>query len=116
MNKRAQTSYFIAYLIIAVSLVMIASIFVPLGRQATEDSYIAGYNMMNLAKTRSLDIDNVTLRNSIENSINEAIAEKSNNIDIIQNFFQYGWIVVLIMTVLMIFIFARKNALSGGII
>lgn len=114
--KRAQTSYFIVYLVLAVMLVLAAAIFVPLGKSTADTTYNVGETVLETAKTRSAEINNASIRSAISLSIDEAVAEKENNIDMIQNFFQYFWIVVLIMTAFMIFVYTRKYAAQGGLL
>ena len=106
--------FFIAYIIFAVTIVLVASIFSPLGQRIGTNFYNAGGVMMSQALLSSNEISNATIKTTVQADIQGAINKKTANIDLITNYFKYSWVILLLVTVMGLFITTRKYSVQGG--
>ncbi|QGH73218.1 MAG: hypothetical protein [Siphoviridae sp. ctjeG17] len=114
MNKKGVLSYMIAFFIVAIFIVFITAVLSPMGVQFSTSAYKAGESIMLGANSTIQGIQNDTIRNEIQATLNGALGATQDNIDINSAMFQYGWIFVLIACALTIFLFARQNVEIGG--
>lgn len=114
MNKRGTVMLYITFMILAVIIVVIAAVFAPMGVLFNTKMYEAGEDIMLKANASISGINDATVRDHIQDTIQSGLSAQQNNIDVNGAIFQYGWVFVVIITGLVVFIFARRLVEYGG--
>jgi len=114
LNKRGVLAYMFAFILVALFIVFITAIVSPMGVKFSSEAYKIGEDIMLSANSSIQGIQNETIKNEIQGTLNSALGATQDNIDINSALFQYGWIFVLIACALVIFLFARQNVEVGG--
>lgn len=113
-NDQAVLGYFIVFLFGAIMLVFLYSFAAPFLIAFTTDMYIAGDDILANAESKIADISNVTIRNRIQNSLDAMQDSTAYNIEYLGFFYQYGWILIVLVLTFTIFILARKTVETRG--
>lgn len=108
MNKKANTTLYIAFLVTAIVIIMITAFAAPLGVLFNVEMYKAGEMILSQANESIEGISNATVRDSIRAGINSGFAAEDNNIEVNNNLFRYSWILIVGLTAVMIFLFTRR--------
>ena len=117
----AVLGYFLAFILSATMLVFLFAVAIPFLINFTTDIYAASDSIIEDAKTNIENIQNTTIRDRIQNNLQEMQDATEENINYLSFFYQYGWIFVIIVTVFTIFMLARqvvetKSNLGLGVI
>ncbi len=107
-NKKAQAVLFVYFFISAIIIVTIAAVFAPMGVLFNSKMYAAGDDILARAQADIDDIHDTAVRTQINDTISAAKAAGQNNIDVNASIFQYGWVFVLILTGLIVFLQTRR--------
>ena len=114
-NKKAQVSIYMAFMITAIIIVLIAAFMAPMGVLINTEFYAAGEELMLEANESINNIDDATVRQQIQDVITEGLSAQQNNIEVNSDIFQYSWILVIGLTALVVFLYTRRIvAFSGG--
>lgn len=117
MNKKGSVGIYITFIIAALTIVVITGVVAPMGVEFNTKMLEAGEDIMIQTRGDISDIEDDTLRNNINASITAAVDAADNNIDVNAALFQYGWIIVLIATALILFLLTRiRVQYSGGFV
>ena len=114
MKKKGNITLFFVYMMAALVVVLIAAFFAPMGVMFNTEMYLAGQDIYERANESIADIDNATIRNSIIATVNSGYANAENNIEVNNAIFQYGWILVILVVGLVIFLYSRRLVEYGG--
>lgn len=114
LGKRGTVMLYITFMILALILVVIAAVFAPMGVLFNTKMYAAGEDIMLKANASVADINDAAVRDSVYNVIDQGLAAQQNNIDVNAAIFKYGWVFLVVITGLVIFIFARRLVEYGG--
>jgi hypothetical protein len=112
-NKRGQAATYIVWFISALALLLIAAFLAPMGVRFNTALFIAGETILNQSQDDIANIDDADIRASINASIVQAKASGENNIEVLTDVFQYSWVVVLGCSVLVLFLWTRRNVEYG---
>lgn len=113
-NKKAQVTLYIFFIIAALILVIIAAVLAPMGVMFNSALYEAGEEIMLDSLLYVEDIDDVSVRTQINATIMKALASQQNNIEINAAIFQYGWIPILVLSAVIVFLQTRRLIAVGG--
>jgi len=114
MNKKGQVGLYITFMISALMVLFLASFFAPAGVLLSEQTYRIGEDIMLDAQDDLVNIDNEEIRDEINATLNQATANVTNNISVLSAFFTYGWVFVLGIVGMIMFIFSRRLVEFGG--
>lgn len=101
-------------MIVATIIIMIAAVFAPLGIQINTEFFKAGENILNDTQSSLNEIQDASIRNSINETIISAKANTINNIEVNAAIYQYAWVLVLILGGLVAFLFSRQTIEVGS--
>jgi len=107
MNKKGVILFWIVTLFVFVLIILTATIIVPLGKQYGEDTFTAGAEIILDAKEVISDINNETEKTEIISYLDDAYNSRDNSIELSNQFYEYGWLIILILTALGVFITAK---------
>lgn len=105
---------YITFMILALIIVVIAAVFAPMGVLFNTKMYAAGEGIMLKANSTISEINDSNVRSHVYQVINSGLAAQQNNIDVNAAIFQYGWIFLVVISGLVVFIFARRMVEYGG--
>lgn len=113
-TKKGQVTIAIVFMIAAVVIVLISSFFAPMGVMFNTEMYKAGEQIYLQANKSISEIQNDTAREAIRGVISGGLSNVENNISVNNSLFQYGWVFLLILVGLILFLFTRKLVAFGG--
>ena len=113
-NKRGVISIYIVFLMVVIVVIFIGAFFAPIGTLLNTELYAAGEMVMLQANDSVSQIQNDTVRNSIELAIGQGLAAQENNVEVNTAIFQYSWVFVVLISGLVLFIFSRRIIEYGG--
>lgn len=108
MNKKGVVTLYLIFMVIAVMVVLVSAFFAPMAVRFNTEMYSAGEKIM-LQANESIDgIQNETAKQAIQGIIAGGLANTQNNIEVNNALFQYGWILVVGLVVLVLFLYTRS--------
>lgn len=106
---------YIAFLIAAISIILIAAVLAPMGVLFNTEMYTAGEDILLRANESIQNINNATVRAEIQGVVGTALNSQQNNINVNANLFQYSWILIVALTAVVIFLYTRMMVeYTGG--
>lgn len=114
MNKKGTITLYLSFFILAVIIIVLAAILAPMGVMFNSQMYEVGEQLLIDSNGTINQINDATVRGQIQTSLSSAIDSQQNNIEVNAAIFQYGWVFVIIITALVLFIFARRLIEVGG--
>lgn len=115
-GKKATITLYVTYLILAITIVLIAGFAAPLGVRFNSEIYAAGEGILLDANDSIAAINDADMRNQIYSVIDEAYQAGENNIEVNANLFQYSWILIIGITAIVIFLYSRRLVEYGGLV
>lgn len=107
MNKKGVMLFYITAFFIIIALLVVASIGIPLGKQYGEDSFTAGSEILEDVQLKINSIENSSDKSELSTKVQEAINSKDSNIELSNQYYQYGVWIIIILTVVTITIVAK---------
>jgi len=110
-NKKGQgnLTLYILGSFFGIILITIAAVIAPLGVRITSEFFVIGADMIDDANTTISAISDTETKEQIQGIFNEATNAQSNNIEVLSAFYQYGWLVFIIILGISIFLLARAT-------
>lgn len=117
MNKRGQVGFFIVFLILAFTIILIGGIAGPIGARFSTEIFAVGEDIMIETQQDVLpNINDADIRNGLNASFNAAIDSGTANIEVSTALYEYAWIVLLVLTAIVIFLITRKSIPYQGVV
>lgn len=113
-SKKGQAVLYVYFFIAAIIIVTIAAVFAPMGVLFNSKMYTAGESIMLKAQDEISGIQDASVRASINETVQQALDAGQNNIEVNAAIFQYGWVFVLILTGLIVFLQTRRLVEVGA--
>lgn len=108
VNRRGTVTLYLVFFIAAILIITITAVLAPMGSLFNTKMVQAGERILLDANESIQAITNADIKASIQNTTSEALAAGVDNIAVNNTLFQYGWVFVLIMTALIVFLVARQ--------
>ena len=107
--KPAVAGIFIAFIFISITLIFLFAVGIPFMLAWNVEMYAAGERIMNDQSVQSAidSISDAAIKAEIEGVFTTAKASTSDNVSVLGFFYQYGWIIIIIITTLMLFMKTR---------
>jgi len=113
-NKKGVVSIYLTFMIVSIIIVLIAAAFAPMGVLFNTKMFEAGEDILLRANDSIENIQDPNVKASVTENIGQAIEAADNNIEVNSDIFQYGWILVIGMAALVIFLFTRRLVETSG--
>lgn len=113
-NNEAVLGYFFVFLFAAVMLVFLFAFASPFLIAFSTDLYTAGDDIITKTESKLDNITNTTIRNMIQNNLDEMQLNTAYNIQYLSFFYTYAWIFIILVVTFTIFIMARKIVETRG--
>jgi len=114
MSRRGSIAIYISFIFIAIIVVVIATVFVPMGTLVSTKFYAAGEDILLMANDSIMAINDADVRSALLNSSQEALDSTEDNIEFGNSIYQYSWIIVILLAGLVAFLFTRRLVEYGG--
>lgn len=114
MKTKGQVTIYLVYFAVAIIIVVLASVLAPMGVLFNTEMYAMGEDILAQANDSIANIDNTNVRTSIYNMTDQAFDAAETNVRVNSDIFQYGWVAVIILTGLVLFLFTRRLVEYGG--
>ena len=106
--KKGEVTIYLFWFLAAVMVLVVAALVAPMGVLFTTELMVAGEDVLLMANESIQDIENTTIRNSVTSVIGEALEAGEDNITILSDIFQYAWVIVLVLSGIVAFLFTRQ--------
>ena len=106
-DKKGSVTLYVAFFITAIVIIAIASVFAPMGVLFNTEMYIAGEGILLDANDSIQNIQDPVIRAQVEATVQSALSQSVDNIELNSDIFQYSWIFVLILSAIMVFLYTR---------
>lgn len=118
MNKKGSVMFYISFLIAGTIILLIASFAAPMSVRFNTEMYTAGQELLNETLEQTIpNIDDATIRTRLNTSIVNARDAAVYNIEVSAAIYQYGWLLVIGLLAVILFIYTRQVVeYTGGIV
>lgn len=113
-GKRGQLAFLFVFFLLAIVIIIISAVMAPVAIEFNSKMYLAGESIIENAGTDIGNISNSAVRAELQSSLSNAQAATQYNIDINAGLFQYSWVLVVGLTLLVIFLATRRLVEVGG--
>lgn len=113
-NEDAVLGYFLAFIFAGTMLVFLFSFAIPFLTSFTVDLYTAGDDIIADAEDEIAGIHNVTIRQNIQDNLDNMQSATAENINYLSFFYQYGWVFVILIVTFTFFMLARQVVETKG--
>lgn len=113
-NKKAVLSLYIVFFILAIVIVTITAVFAPMGVLFNTEMYKAGEDILLQSNKSISEISDTAVKAEVQAVIAEAKSDAQTNIEVNADLFQYGWILLISIVGIVLFIYARQLVEYGG--
>jgi hypothetical protein len=113
-GKRGSLAIYIAFVMIALSIILFGAVIAPMGAMMNTQFYLAGENILSLTNSSLNSIQNVTVRQALLEANSAAMGTTQTNIEVSVGLFKYSWIFVLVCSAIVVFLFTRRLVEYGG--
>lgn len=113
-NDTAALGYFLVLVFSVSMLVFLFSFAIPFLTDFTTDMYIAGDDITQRTEEKISEISNTTIRQNIQDALDNMQSATAENIQNLGFFYQYSWILIVLIVTFTLFILARKVVETKG--
>ena len=114
-GKNGQVTFYIIFIFMAFILITIGALVGPVGAAFSTEMYLAGETILLNTEDDINSIQDPVIRASVQEVLTDAKNSAANNIEVSLNLFQYSWIFILLMTLIVIFVLTRMSVETGQI-
>lgn len=119
MNKKGNITLYLVFIFLAMIIITIGALVGPLGVLFSTDMFVAGEGILMNANESLQQIQDEEIKNKIYTIVDDAQEATTTNIQVSGALFEYSWLFLLIITLIVVFIFTRRLVEvgnSGGLI
>lgn len=114
-RKKGVIALFFAFVIVSIIMIVLFAFAIPLILATNIGLYGAGDDIMD--KIDLGTINDAGIRTAINDSLTTARASTADNVSILSSFFQYSWLIIIVILGLIMFLYSRRiiETQVGGI-
>jgi predicted PurR-regulated permease PerM len=112
-HKRGQIAIYFVFIILAVFIILITAVFAPMGILFNTEMYRAGENIVLQSQDSINEIQDEEIRNKLISITDQGLAATENNIAVNNSLFQYGWVLIIFLTAIVLFLYTRQTVEFG---
>lgn len=111
--KKGVVGYFMVFVTLSVFLLFLFAFATPFLIQLDTAFYTAGESILDGTGEWINQINDTTVKDQIQSTINSGKQSIPDQIDILGFFFQYAWAVIILVILFVIFMYTRQTVESG---
>lgn len=112
-NNEAAFSYFVLFAILLFFMITLFALFIPMATRFNAELISFGEQILNDNQEVFDRIQNLTIRNQLQESNDGAIQSLADQNTILDMFVQYFWVIILVVITLVIMLRGRRNVEVG---
>jgi len=109
LGEKGSISYFIVFVFLAFILLVLFVFITPVLIKFNTELYAAGEDILLDANSTASSLSNAQVRGQLQDSLTAASGSIPTQIDVLSNFFQYAWILIIVIIVLALYMFTRET-------
>lgn len=113
MNQKGSFSYFYVFIVLTIPLIIFFALGIPFIQTMLTALYEAGEPLIDEQATMAAGISDANIRAAMEDNITSQRNSIPDQIDILSIFYQYSWIIIIVIISVTLFIFARRQTEVG---
>ena len=113
LNERGSITYFIGFVFLALVLLTLFAVVVPLLISINTSFYEAGERILMDTNDTVSNLEEGEIKNQLQASLTTSRNSLPEQINILQVFFQYGWLILILAILMVLFLTTRRNVESG---
>ena len=106
-QRKGQVVLYIFFIISAIIIITIAAVFAPMGVLFNTKMIQAGEDILGEAQDEIDLIQDTRVQAAVNSTVDAAFDAATTNINVNANIFQYGWLVMIILVGLIVFMQSR---------
>ena len=114
-DERGSFSYFMVFIMLAVILVFLFAIGIPMLTQINSEFYKAGEPMLDTAYENAMLVEDADVQAAMLSNIDGQRQSIPDQVEVLSIFFQYGWLIIILVIVMVLFMSSRRSIESGGL-
>lgn len=114
LNNKGSIAFFIVFAFLAFITLTIFVFMLPILIDFNTRAYATAENLLVDANTTAQDIQNPTVKASFESVITSSTNSIPTQVEILGFFFQYSWIIVLVVITLALYMYTRQSVEAEG--
>jgi hypothetical protein len=113
LGERGSIAYFIGFVYLSVILLVLFAVVVPVLISMDTKFYAAGESILIDANATMSTLADGEVKTQMQHSLTASRNSIPEQIEVLQVFFQYGWIILIIAVVLVLFMATRRTVETG---
>ena len=115
IDEKGSFAYFYTFVVLGIILIFLFAVGIPLMQVANVEFYAAGEQIINSSQNTTSEIRDVNARTTIQSAYNAQLDSIEGQVDVLSVFFQYGWIIIIFIIALVLFLASRQQVEFGGL-
>jgi len=112
-DKRGSLSYFFIFVALSVILIFLFALWIPMNELFLSEVYNASDKILTDANASIQDISNPEIKANLMHLYGEQRQQIPDSIDVLSTFFQYSWIIIPLILVIVLFLASRQQVEAG---
>lgn len=113
-HKKGQAGIYVYWFFLAIIIVVLAGLFAPMGVLFSTKMLTAGESILSDAQGDLSQIQDGEVRETLNASLSAAIQSNVDNIEVHADIFRYSWIIMLILSAIVAFLYTRQLVEYNG--
>ncbi len=109
MNEQGSISYFLVYVILAFILLVIFALIIPITIMFNTTIYQSAEDILLDANDVANEIQDPAIKAQLVRALGGNTESIATQVDILSTFFQYGWILIILIIVIVLFLQTRQT-------
>jgi len=114
-SKKGSITLYLVFIIFAVIIITLSAVVAPFLVQINTEFYKAGADILKQSNASIQSITDAATKAEIQDTIDTALQAESYNIQVNATLYKYGWVLVIGLTAIIIFMFTRRLVEVGGL-
>jgi len=115
LDEKGQTSFFIVFVVVAIFLLFLFAFGIPFLQNFNTEIYEAADPLIQSAKANAQNISNEEIKQAMLDNLEAQENSIPDQVNVLSVFFQYGWLVVIVAVLFIVFMASRRQIEAGGI-
>lgn len=113
-NKKGSVTLYIVFLVMGIIIVIISAFAAPMMVRFNTEMYAAGENIIRQNNDSIASIQDTDMKNTLYTMMDRSQDATAYNIQVNNALFQYGWILVIGLVAIVVFLYTRRLIEYGG--
>jgi uncharacterized membrane protein len=112
-NERGSVAYWLIFIILAIILMALFAVTIPMLQTIDAQFYAAAQPLLDKQQIVINGITDANVQASMQANLDAQRVSIPHQIEVLGMFFQYGWIIIIVIIAVVLFLLARRNVEAG---